>query len=82
MRVFSNFMPPLCNYYGALHTLPSERLTYQFFLYFVYNRNEDALKSFEKSLVLLRGNKFVDYRQLGFNFQLFACEVRFSFTPH
>jgi len=39
------------------------------------NKLEDALKSFEKSLTLLRGNKFVDYRQLGFKFQLYACEI-------
>jgi len=43
---------------------------------FKYYRYDEALKCFEKSFTLLRGNKFVDYRQLGFNFQLYSCEVR------
>jgi len=50
-----------------------------FFLFgLVHYIQEDysaSLSSFEKALEKLRGNKFVDYRQLGFNFHLFSCEI-------
>lgn len=39
------------------------------------DKYESALKNFEKTFELLRGNKFVDYRQLGFKYQLYSCEV-------
>ena len=33
------------------------------------------MAAFKKSLELLRGNRCVDYKQLGLNYQLYSCEV-------
>lgn len=43
--------------------------------HFFLKNNKVALEAFEKTFDLLRGNRFVDYRQLGYNYQLYACEV-------
>ena len=37
------------------------------------------MTAFKKSLELLRGNRCVDYKQLGLNYQLYSCEVRTNF---
>ncbi|XP_012556954.2 neutrophil cytosol factor 2 isoform X1 [Hydra vulgaris] len=34
-----------------------------------------AFENFQKTNELLRGNRMVDYRQLGLNFQLYQCEI-------
>ena len=40
------------------------------------------MDSLIKSLELLRGNRFVDYKQLGLNYQLYSCEVNINFMIH
>ena len=40
------------------------------------------MDSLTKSLELLRGNRFVDYKQLGLNYQLYSCEVNINFMIH
>ena len=37
------------------------------------------MAAFKKSLELLREHRFVDYKQLGLNYQLYSCEVRTNF---
>ncbi|XP_066934381.1 NADPH oxidase activator 1-like [Clytia hemisphaerica] len=65
------------NYEKAVKSDPHSALGF-FFLgltnYF-QDKYRDALSNFQKSQELLRGNKFVDYRQLGFKFQLYSCEI-------
>jgi len=34
-----------------------------------------SMQHFEQAKVLLRGNKYLDYKQLGLNFQLYECEI-------
>ena len=46
-----------------------------FFNISVY-RYEESINNFQKAQKLLRGNRFVDYKQLGFSFKLFECEVK------
>eukprot|EP00045_Choanoeca_perplexa_P000954 m.17081 g.17081 ORF g.17081 m.17081 type:complete len:611 (-) comp10644_c0_seq2:96-1928(-) len=38
----------------------------------------DAVKSFKQTWALLRGAKFVDYKQLGLKYKLYACELAFN----
>ena len=53
-----------------------------FFLYFnnyccfvVFLRDEEALQNFNDSHFYLRGNKLINYQQLGLKFKLYLCEV-------
>nr|XP_023900352.1 NADPH oxidase activator-like [Quercus suber] len=39
---------------------------------------EEALANFNDALLYLRGNKYIDYEQLGLKFKLFSCEVLFN----
>ena len=39
---------------------------------------EEAMVNFNDALVYLRGNRFIDYQQLGLQFRLYSCEVRFN----
>lgn len=39
-------------------------------------RYELAIEDFKEVLALLRGNQLIDYKILGLQFRLFACEVR------
>jgi tetratricopeptide (TPR) repeat protein len=39
---------------------------------------EEALANFNDTLFYLRGNKKINYEQLGLKFQLFSCEVMFN----
>ena len=39
-------------------------------------RYDSALGDFDKTMVNLRGNPFIDYKQLGLQYKLYACEVR------
>jgi hypothetical protein len=39
---------------------------------------EEALANFNDTLRNLRGNKFIDYEQLGLKFKLYSCEVMFN----
>lgn len=39
---------------------------------------EEALVHFNDTLLYLRGNKNIDYEQLGLKFKLFSCEVLFN----
>lgn len=39
---------------------------------------EEALANFNDTLLYLRGNKYIDYEQLGLKFKLYACEVLFN----
>lgn len=38
-------------------------------------QNKDALQDFENALFFLRGNRLIDYKQLGLKYKLYACEV-------
>lgn len=40
------------------------------------NLNRDALKNFEDANFFLRGNRLIDYKQLGLKYKLYGCEVR------
>jgi len=42
---------------------------------YIHEEFEDAVLHFEQAKVLLRGNKYLDYKQLGLNFQLYECEI-------
>ena len=39
-------------------------------------RYDSALTDFDKAQTNLRGNPFIDYKQLGLQYKLYACEVR------
>lgn len=39
---------------------------------------EEALVNFNDALKFLRGNRFINYDQLGLKFRLFSCEVLFN----
>ena len=39
---------------------------------------EEALANFNDTLLYLRGNKWIDYEQLGLKFKLYSCEVLFN----
>lgn len=39
---------------------------------------EEALANFNDALLYLRGNKSIDYEQLGLEFRLYSCEVLFN----
>nr|POF04242.1 neutrophil cytosol factor 2 [Quercus suber] len=39
---------------------------------------EEALANFNDTLLYLRGNKYIDYGQLGLKFKLYSCEVLFN----
>ena len=35
-----------------------------------------ALEQFDQTMKCMRGNRVVDYKQLGLKYQLYECEVR------
>ncbi|KAL9126045.1 MAG: hypothetical protein Q9217_004846 [Psora testacea] len=39
---------------------------------------EEALANFNDTLLYLRGNKFINYEQLGLKYKLYSCEVLFN----
>ena len=39
---------------------------------------EEALANFNDTLRYLRGNRYINYEQLGLNFRLYSCEVLFN----
>lgn len=39
---------------------------------------EEALANFNDTLLYLRGNRYIDYEQLGLKFKLHSCEVLFN----
>ena len=39
---------------------------------------EEALANFNDTLLYLRGNRYIDYDQLGLKFKLYSCEVLFN----
>ena len=39
---------------------------------------EEALANFNDTLRYLRGNRYINYEQLGLKFRLFSCEVLFN----
>ncbi|KAK3733687.1 hypothetical protein QZH41_008477, partial [Actinostola sp. cb2023] len=39
------------------------------------NLNRDALQDFENASFFLRGNRLIDYKQLGLKYKLYACEI-------
>lgn len=39
---------------------------------------EEAMANFNDTLLYLRGNRFIDYEQLGLKFRLYSCEVLFN----
>ncbi|GAA5980992.1 hypothetical protein JCM10908_003943 [Rhodotorula pacifica] len=45
---------------------------------FLLGQMEEARKSFDRALSLFHDNHTIDYRQLGLDFQLYSCEVRFN----
>ena len=40
------------------------------------------MTAFARSLELLRENRYVDYKQVGLNYQLYSCEVSTNFTEN
>ena len=49
---------------------------YMTFCVFSFLRNEKALKNFDDAYFYLRGNKLINYQQLGLKSKLYLCEVR------
>ena len=49
---------------------------YMTFCMFSFLRNEKALKNFDDAYFYLRGNKLINYQQLGLKSKLYLCEVR------
>ncbi|XP_003726751.2 uncharacterized protein LOC576602 isoform X1 [Strongylocentrotus purpuratus] len=47
-------------------------------VYFHLHRYNESRNSYEKAKVCLRGNRFIDYRQLGFVHKLYECEVLYN----
>jgi len=45
---------------------------------FLLEKFEEALNDFNDSLTYLRGNKWIDYDQLGLKYKLWSCEARFN----
>jgi len=45
---------------------------------FLLEKFEEALNDFNDSLTYLRGNKWIDYNQLGLKYKLWSCEARFN----
>ncbi|EIW78752.1 hypothetical protein CONPUDRAFT_108764 [Coniophora puteana RWD-64-598 SS2] len=45
---------------------------------FALARYDFALRDFEDTFLYLRGNREIDYKQLGLGFKLFSCEVLFN----
>ena len=43
--------------------------------YYQQQKFDAALQSLEKARTCLRGNKFIDYKQLGLQYKLHECEV-------
>lgn len=54
---------------GLVHSLP------------VSCRYDLAIKDLKEALTQLRGNQLIDYKILGLQFKLFACEVRDGVSP-
>lgn len=48
------------------------------YTYFFPHRNEKALKNFNDANFYLRGNKLINYQQLGLKSKLYMCEVRIN----
>lgn len=45
---------------------------------FLQEKFEDALTDFNNTLTYMRGNKWIDYDQLGLKHKLWSCEARFN----
>ena len=45
---------------------------------FLMGNFEEALVNFNETLLYLRGNKYIDYEQLGLKFKLYSCEILFN----
>jgi len=45
---------------------------------FLLENYDESHKNFEEALLYLRGNKFINYEQLGLKFRLFSAEVLFN----
>ena len=48
----------------------------------IFTRYESAMTAFTRSLELLRENRYVDYKQVGLNYQLYSCEVSTNITEN
>ncbi|ORY85079.1 hypothetical protein BCR37DRAFT_345241, partial [Protomyces lactucae-debilis] len=46
--------------------------------YYHLRNMDSAMRSFNEALFHLRGNKSIDYEQLGLRYKLYACEVLFN----
>lgn len=44
-------------------------------IYLLCEENELSMKHFQNAYNKLRGNRYVDYKQLGFKYKLYACEI-------
>ncbi|XP_071476505.1 uncharacterized protein [Diadema antillarum] len=47
-------------------------------VYYRLQRYNESRNSYDQAKVTLRGNKFIDYRQLGFVHKLYECEVLYN----
>jgi len=45
---------------------------------FLLEKFEEALVNFNDSLTFMRGNRWIDYEQLGLKYKLWSCEARFN----
>lgn len=45
---------------------------------FLLSNFQDALANFNDTLLYLRGNRSIDYEQLGLKFKLYSCEALFN----
>lgn len=45
---------------------------------FLLGHFEEALVNFNDTLLYLRGNRLIDYEQLGLKFKLYSCEALFN----
>ena len=52
-----------------------------FYIFFSSLRNEKALKNFNDANFYLRGNRLINYQQLGLKSKLYLCEVRNPMFP-
>ncbi|KAJ1918826.1 hypothetical protein H4219_002365 [Mycoemilia scoparia] len=44
----------------------------------ILENNYEALEDFDEALRCLRGNKFIDYTQLGLEYKMYSCEIYYN----
>lgn len=62
---------------GWKRLAPSERFLGSIL---THKNTPQALEQYRQCLLLLRDNRFIDYKQLGFKFRLFKCEALYNWS--